>query len=82
MLAVDRLIIDGATADAEIPNRVSEACAEVTGHLREHVEVNRPLEHRVGAFVFRETYPYFALSVVVSARQARSPRATLPKAMT
>jgi hypothetical protein len=53
MLAVDRLIIDGATADAEIQNRVSEACAEVTGHLREHVEVNRPLEHRVGAFVFR-----------------------------
>jgi extracellular factor (EF) 3-hydroxypalmitic acid methyl ester biosynthesis protein len=65
MLAVDRLIIDGATADAEIQNRVSEACALVTDHLREHIEVNRPLEDRVGAFVFRETYPYFGLSRLV-----------------
>jgi len=76
MLAVDRLIIDAATADAEIQNRVSEACASVTDQLREHIELDRSLEHHVGAFVFRETYPYFgylALRVVVFALQAGSP---------
>ena len=65
MLAVDRLIIDAATADAEIQNRVSEACASVTDQLREHIELDRSLEHHVGAFVFRETYPYFGLSRLV-----------------
>jgi extracellular factor (EF) 3-hydroxypalmitic acid methyl ester biosynthesis protein len=65
MLAVDRLIIDGATGDAEIQNRVSEACALVTDHLREQIEVDRSSEDGVGAFVFRETYPYFGLSRLI-----------------
>ena len=65
MLAVDRLIIDGATDDAQIQNRVGQACAVVTEQLREHIEGDRCLEHRVGAFVFRETYPYFGLSRLI-----------------
>jgi extracellular factor (EF) 3-hydroxypalmitic acid methyl ester biosynthesis protein len=65
MLAVDRLIADSSTTDAEIQNHVGEACAVVTDQLRKHIEVNRPLENRVGAFVFHETYPYFGLSKIV-----------------
>lgn len=57
MLAVDRLIIDGATDDPEIQNRVSEACAEVTDHLRLHIELDRCSEDGVGAFVFARRTP-------------------------
>jgi hypothetical protein len=54
-LAVHRLTIAGATDDAEIQHRVGEACAQVTDHLREHVEVNRPREDRVYSFCARPT---------------------------
>ena len=32
-----------ASGDAEIQNRFSKACARLMVHLREHIEVNRPL---------------------------------------
>jgi biotin carboxyl carrier protein len=69
MLAVDRLIADSSTTDAEIQNHVGEACAVVTDQLRKHIEVNRPLENRVGAFVVHQTYrPIFR---VFSAQRGR-----------
>ncbi|MGA7054959.1 MAG: class I SAM-dependent methyltransferase [Mycobacterium sp.] len=65
MLAANRLVIKGSATEAEIQDQVSRACSAVADALRARVHSDAAGADSAGAFVFRETYPYFALSTLI-----------------
>jgi extracellular factor (EF) 3-hydroxypalmitic acid methyl ester biosynthesis protein len=62
MLETDRGLKDRQLAKDAAQSRVGEACSSLENALREHIQRDGHLEGAIGAFVFRETFPFFMLS--------------------
>lgn len=73
MLHADRLLIAGSAAGTDIQRQVGTACAAMAENLRAHVRSGAADPDRIGAFVHREAYPYFALSTLID-RSYTKPR--------
>lgn len=73
MMHADRALKDKKSATPEIQEQVSSACGALTASLRTHIEQEEHLEKSIGAYVFRETFSLFMLSVLLD-RSYTKPR--------
>jgi extracellular factor (EF) 3-hydroxypalmitic acid methyl ester biosynthesis protein len=62
MLETDRGLKDRKLAEDAAQSRVGAACGSLETALREHIQRDGYLEGAIGAYVFRETFPFFMLS--------------------
>lgn len=62
MLETDRGLKDRKLTDEMAQARVGGACGTLETALREHIQRDGYLEGAIGAFVFRETFPFFMQS--------------------
>jgi extracellular factor (EF) 3-hydroxypalmitic acid methyl ester biosynthesis protein len=62
MLETDRGLKDRKLAEDAAQSRVGDACGSLEAALREHVKRDGHIEGAIGAFVFRETFPFFMQS--------------------
>jgi SAM-dependent methyltransferase len=65
MLETDRAIVDGRLDQTQAQATVSDACAELSRALQVHTQRWPHRSDAVGAFVFRETFPFFMQSAIV-----------------
>ncbi|MBI3213659.1 MAG: class I SAM-dependent methyltransferase [Mycobacterium sp.] len=73
MRVAHELIVNGTARDAGIQAPVNRACDQVSAQLRWHIAARPAAADELGAYVFRETYPYFSLSPLI-ARSYTKPR--------
>jgi len=62
MLGIHSTIKDEKSNNEEIQDQVYQACDEIKNSLRTHIRQESHLSEGIGAFVFRETFPFFMLS--------------------
>lgn len=62
MVGLDIIISKEAGNSEQIQNQVSESCTAMLNALTSHVERESQLAESIGAFVLRETFPFFMAS--------------------
>jgi hypothetical protein len=73
LLDVDRKLHDNKLSAETAQQQVNRTCDSLIGALEEHIRAETVLEKAIGAYVFRETFPFFMLSTIVD-RSFSKPR--------
>ena len=73
MLEIHSTMKGEESNNGEIQERIDQSCDEIRDSLRTHIRQEGHLREGIGAFVFRETFPFFMLSSLID-RSYTKPR--------